>query len=356
MTAVLIHNSGIGTTVGARNWRATIETAASYRDPARARTLTAGELRTLEELHPEGRAQFWGTHRFYQDYMRRLAPGDVVIFAGLGKILGMGRVGLLTDNAALGDSLWAPHPAHGSYRYVYSLAPLALTQMPQVEFRARGGFTEKDDFRGLRFLDGARAAHVLAVFAREIPDPTVPGLSPLEQAIDEVRSYVAEDDRIAAELAQVRELEIEVRSTGATHVAARAATVMHRGENLLVHAYAASLPPGTRWCRFETPAGVTDLDVFLARRHELVEAKSSPGRASVRQALAQLLDYAPALGEIRPDRLAALFPAEPDASAVALLHRYGASCIYRTSAGAFDRVDAPADAQRLVASLWHTAR
>lgn len=361
MTAVLIHNSGIGTTVGARNWRATIETAASYRDPVRARTLTAGELRTLEELHPEGRAQFWGTHRFYQGYMRRLAPGDGVIFPGRGKIVGMGRVGLLTDNVALGDSLWSPHPKHGSYRYVYSLAPLALMDMPQVNFRRRGGFTKNDVFRGLRLLDGPRAAQLLAAFAAEIPAPTAASLSPLEQAIDEVRSYEAEDDRVADELpGDPTELPIEDPSGARVVVGPRAGYEMRRGESLLVKAYVAWL--GERAVgtfRMRTPAGVTDLHIRWAGEregeHELVEAKSSTDRVYVRQALAQLLDYAPSLG--RPvSCISALFPSRPDADSIALLHRYGVSCVFRTPDGSFARVDAPADSQRVVASLWETGR
>jgi len=353
VTAVLIHASGIHLTPGRRNWEHTIERAVDFRVGPLAKSLAPWERAELERLHPDGGAQFWGTHSYYSAQVARLAAGDVVVFTGNGRVLAVGRIGLLTDNAALADALWPRHPRHGSYRHVYSLAPLDFVEIPYPEFRTRGGFGVADDFRGLRVLTDARADEILAEFTDEIPLPVdAPTLSPVEQELRDVQVYEEADAALEADLSWVHELRIETLSTGDSLVRPRAASTIHRGENLLVHHYAQSLAPTARCCRYTTQVGVTDLDVFLDGRHELVEAKSSAARLCVRQALAQLLDYAPSLGEEKPDSLAALFPSRPDETAVELLRRYGVACIYREATGHFTRLDAPPAASQAVSALW----
>ncbi len=275
---------------------------------------------------------------------------DVVVLTGSGRILGFGRVGLATTNAALGDALWPHrHPTQGSYRHLYSLAPFVPADLPLTGLRDAG----VKWFQTPRYFDYARADTIFATFSTEIP-PAVdtPALSPVEREMQEVQEYEAADDAVARDLSWVHELEIEVLSVGAVPVRARTSSVMHRGENLSVHAYVASLHPVARRRRYMTSAGVTDADAFLDGRHELVEAKSSAGRIHVRQALAQLLDYAPALGDRKPHSLAALFPSRPDDSAIDLLHRYGVTCIYRTARGSFERLEAPGSAGQAIARLW----
>ena len=353
MTAVLIHPSGIHLSQGRRNWEHTIERTVGFRVGRVANALVPWERAELDRYHPDGGAQFWGTHSYYSAQVARLAAGDVVVFTGKGRVLALGRIGLLTDNAALADALWPRHPRHGSYRYVYSLAPLNFVNIPYPEFRTRGGFGVADDFRGLRVLTDARADGILTEFLDEVPLPVdAPTLSPVEQELRDVQAYEEADAALEEDLSWVHELRIEILSTGDSSVRPRAASTMHRGENLLVHHYAQSLAPTARCCRYITQVGVTDLDVYLAGEHELVEAKSSAARVHVRQALAQLLDYAPSLGEEKPDSLAALFPSRPDETAVELLRRYGVACIYREAAGHFTRLDAPRSASQAVSLLW----
>lgn len=381
MTAVLIHPSGIGNAVGLRNWRNTIESPVSFRAGRVAAALTAMERATLDSLHPAGRAPIWGAHRFHQERMEKLRQGDVVVFTGKKLAHAFGRIGLITDNAALGDALWARHPEHGSYRYVYSLAPIVARELGQPSFRRRGGFGPRDDFRRLRVLTGAEADAFVAEFAVETPDargsepgsarrgpeprlpehdrsapgqtppPPAPDPSPVESEWEAFSQYASDDEAVARDLSRVRELPIEVRSRGDTVVRARAASTMHRGESLLVHDYIASLPSAATWFRHNLDIGVTDLGVRHAGRLELVEAKSSVKRTHVRQALGQLLDYAPAL-ENPPDVLTVLLPSAPDESIVRFLHRYGVDCVHRGSDGQYVRRPAPAAPMAAVASLW----
>ena len=257
--------------------------------------------------------------------MRQILPRNPVSGHAGVTHLGFGRIGLLTDNAALGDALWPPHPDHGSYRHVYTLAPLHLSEMTQTEFRQRGGFGPRDDFRGLRLLTGTAADAFLAAFAREIP-PASDG-SPAERALQEVKAYEEADTAVAHDLRWVQELTIETISLADTRVRQRPESTMHRGENLLIHDYVRTLPKSAIWRRYITPAGVTDLDVHLGGVHELLEAKSSAERGHIRQALAQLLDYAPALVGNTPDVRTVLVPSRPTESAVSLLHRYGVNCV-----------------------------
>lgn len=356
MNAVLIHPSGVGNSAGARNWQNTIERPVNFRGGRIAAVLSAGEQSTLDRLHPDGAAPFWGTHRFHEARVAQLEPGDVVAFTGKKLVLGFGRIGLLTDNARLGDLLWPQHPEHGSYRFVYSLAPIVFADVPQSEFRSRGGFGEHDDFRRLRVLTGADAQEFLTEFAVEIPAPVGSATaSPVERRMQELHDYEEADTDVARDLSWVRTLPIEIRSVEDAPVRARPAAIMHRGENLLVHDYVQSLPRAARWCRYDTPAGVTDLDVHLGAAHELVEAKSSTGRSQIRQALAQLLDYAPALGHNKPDVLTVLVPSRPSESAVELLHRYGIDCVFRSADGVYERLRAPAGPAVTVAGLWSTS-
>lgn len=348
VVAVLIHPSGMGNAEGARNWRNTIEQSVDFGAGAVRAALTPDEKVTLQRLHPEGTASFWGAHGRHGAQIGRLIEDDVVVLTGEGRIRGVGRAGLVTDNARLGDALWSRHPVHGSYRHVYSLVGLELVDMPLAGLREAGIRWFQTPLR----VDDARVDAVLEALADTVPEAIAAPASPVERELQEVQEYEAADEAVARDLNWVRRVDIEVRSSSDATVRARAAATMHRGESLLVHDYIATLQPNATWARFLTPVGVTDLDVWHGGEHELVEAKSSAGRTHVRQALAQLLDYAPALAAEPPDRLAALFPRRPNESAVALLHRYGVDCIYRADDGTYVRVAAPPATKASAAMLW----
>ena len=75
-------------------------------------------------------------------------------------------------------------------------------------------------------------------------------------------------------------------------------------------------------------------DVFTQQTKELVEAKGSARRDSVRLALGQILDYA---RYVKPDSLAVLLPVQPPEDMVTLLADYGVHCVYETDPGKFER-------------------
>jgi hypothetical protein len=126
-------------------------------------------------------------------------------------------------------------------------------------------------------------------------------------------------------------------------------TLLHRTEALLVKAYRATLAHGAS--RLRTPNGITDLYVTAADRRETVEAKRGADHRLVREALAQLLDYAPGCTE-PVTHLTALFPERPERAGVALLHRYGIDCLYRDLSGSFRRLEAPIENRDYLRTAW----
>lgn len=352
MTAVLVHPTGVGPgkAHATDHWQLTIESQVEFDSGAVAAALSEADRTELDAWHPAGHARFWGTHDKNGWAVERLVAGDVVILTGQRRVKAFGRVGHVTRNAALGRALW-PHPAPGGrvYSHVYSLAAFSPVDIPLADLREQAQIGPQFG-QWLRFLDGAEASRFLDLFGHSIPAPTRV-TSPVEAELRTLQDYDDADATLAADLSWVRELPIEVRALGDSPVRARRESLLHRGENLLVHRYLAGLPSAAIWCRYATEVGVTDLDVHMDGRHELVEAKSSAARTYIRQALAQLLDYAPSLGDLQPDVLTVLVPSRPPESAIALLHRYGVDCLFLDD-GVPVRVRAPEARAAAMAALW----
>lgn len=290
---MLVHPTGVSpTNAEAReHWQATIETPVDFRAGAVAAALTDDDRRALERAHPDGRARFWGTYGRHGSIVRRLTPGDIVVLTGTGQVTGVGRAAFTTQNAALGNALWRNRPREGSYLHVYSMEPFAHAAAPLAGLRDAGAAW----FQTPYYIDDHRTTSIIASYP-ELVAPLLEDETASEALFRTAQEYEDADDAVATELSWVREMAIEVVSAGDDRVSARPATTLHRGENLLVPDYVSRLPRAARVRRLLTAVGTTDIDVRVGGRHELVEAKSSAARHHVRQALAQLLDYATALG------------------------------------------------------------
>lgn len=347
--SVLVHPTGVSAAnAEARDhWDVTIETTVDFRSGRAGQALTDAERQVLDDLHPEGRTRFWGTYSRHGSQVRRLATGDIVVFTAARRIQGLGRVGLVTENAALGSALWKHPPREGAYLHVYSVGPYVPADEPLNGLRDAG----LSWFQTPTYIDDHRAAMILDTYADQL-EPLLDWAGPVEGAVRAAVQDDAADAALAVELTWVKEIAIEVATVGDVPVSARAAGTMRRGESLLVHDFVGRLPPGAKVRRLVTAVGTTDVDIWHDERHELVEAKSSADRHHVRQALAQLLDYATAPGVEPPDVMTALFPRRPDDSAVALLHRYGVDCVHRSSDGDYVRTAAPVENVTLVRELW----
>jgi hypothetical protein len=338
VTQVVIQPS-YGRPASQRRWRDTLGKLVPFGEPGYLRFLTEEQQARLLAMHPAGRARFWGATSTHDKNMGRLATGDVVLFTGLRHVRAVGEVGSSFRNRPFADRLWVPDPGSGGWSNVYSLLTFELVSIPYEEVWRLPGFKEGDNFVGLRFLDEQRGRDVLdglRIQTRTSAEQDARG----EQAV--IDALHAKTLIIASEAVHTSETSYERRP---------GTTIVHRAEALLVTEYEETLT-GVSVKRTRTPAGVTDLYVTGPDRVEVIEAKSGCDRRFVRQALGQLLDYAPH-SPAPVSRLAALFPARPAAADIALLHRYGIDCIYRTEPKVFERREAPAEARTHMQQLWH---
>lgn len=337
MVQVVIQPS-FGNVDAQRHWADTIAQEISLTDAGLRSTFSPDQIVALESLHPAGKARFWGAVSSHDTRMDGLATGDIVLFTGKKHVRGIGEVGVSFRNSRTADVLWTPHEDRGSYHNVYSLRSFQETLIPYEEIWALPGFNHGDNFMGTRFVTDERANYLLEGL----------GIHPTTEAVRESMRETA----LAQELA---------RATGATVIPGEAfnvsstsyetparTTLVRRSESLLVANYTAHL--GIEHERTSTPVGLTDLYMPTeSGGHALIEAKSSVSRRHVREAVGQLLDYAPHCPDVT--EMAILLPERPDHQTIDYAHRYGIDIIYRTPAGSFDKAQAPAETRTAILGL-----
>lgn len=312
-------------------------------DPLRS-TLSEVELAGLMARNPEGRARFWGTYPPNYPRIRQVSEGDYVLFTGQSRVWAIGEMGYRFDNRNFASALWPSQPDKGVYEHVYALSRFEPVSVSYADVNRALGNKLGNNFQQMTVVSGRRADDL--VEALRLDPPSI--------AADE---HLRADERLAELLAPETGARWSLDPVEAVHATSTAVTVpaseriMRRGEGSLVVAYVESLTGAVRCGRSRTDAGVTDLQIHHEDRTELVEAKAASSREYVRQALAQLLHYAPSL-EPRPDVASALFPDRPAEDDVQLLHRYGIDCIFRTGAGAYERLSAPGKHRALLRSFW----
>ncbi|MFF7638331.1 hypothetical protein ACFZB9_35060 [Kitasatospora sp. NPDC008050] len=339
MTVVAIQPS-YGNPAARRHWKDTLDQEVHFAGPSHTDTLTPDQRTALLEVHPTGKARFWGATKAQDKKMQRLRAGDVVLFTGGNHVRGVGEVGVTFRSAAFADTMWSQDPKHGSWHNVYSLARFQPTQIPYTEIWDLPSFNPNDNFMGLRILQGAQAEEVLEGLGIETAAAALE-LTALESAV--AAALDAGTQIIATENLHTQET---------TYQRDARPVLVRRAEALLVREYTTSISrPDVLIQRLQTPAGITDLHVTGPDGTEIVEAKRSADHRFVREALAQLLDYAPHSPE-PADRLTGLFPSRPADREVALLHRYGIDCVFRTTPGDFERSAAPTDARDHMRKAW----
>lgn len=93
---------------------------------------------------------------------------------------------------------------------------------------------------------------------------------------------------------------------------------------------------GRQAIRIPGELGVLYTDLYDHSTHELIEAKASAYRDSVRAGLGQLFDYA---RFVEHERRSLLLPTAPRPDLLELLRAHGCGCIWETDRGRFDRLD-----------------
>jgi hypothetical protein len=324
-----------------RHWADTIDRYVDFTESRYDSLLTADQRSELRRLHPEGRARFWGATATHDKKLADVAAGDVVLFTGQNRVRAIGAVGALFRNRALADLLWPPRKGAAGWHTVYSLTDLVPSDIPYAELNAAIGYRPTHVFPGQMVLRGDKARSVLEEF---MITPTVEEDTAPEPATrtDDPR------DRDVIRIAAAEELR--------THRTAYRRTgrliVVDRREAELVRDYRRFIRGRVRLAeRFRCPSGWSDLYVEAEDGPEVIEAKSTADHDHVRQALAQLLDYAPYSPQ-PAERLAGLFPQRPHSRDVEMLHRYGIDCVHRDAAGGFRRLPAPDGRRAVMREIW----
>ncbi|WP_344392142.1 hypothetical protein [Streptomyces vastus] len=325
-----------------RHWTDTVEEPVDFTARRYGGLLASEERASLLTLHPEARARFWGATPAHDSKFADVTTGDVVLFTGQNRVRAIGEVGAIFRNRAFADRLWPPVPGGQSWHTVYSLLDLVSADIPYTELNASIGYKPTHKFPGQMVLRGDKARAVLEDFM------ITPGTEwdTVSQPLVRQRLDARERDAIRVAAAE----ELRTRRTG--YQRTRRLIVVDRYEAELVRTYRQYLADrGQTAERFFCPAGVSDIYVEAAGGAEVIEAKSTPRHAHVRQALAQLLDYAP-YSPSPARHLAGLFPEAPELEDIDLLHRYGIDCIYRQSPGGFRRLPAPEERRALMSGIW----
>ncbi|TDC60915.1 hypothetical protein [Streptomyces hainanensis] len=340
MVRVLISPS-YGSPETRRHWADTVDQEVSFTERRLDEQLTTRQRRSLIECHPEGRARFWGATATHDARMADVARGDIVFFTGQNRVRAVGEVGVIFRNREFADLMWPPTPDGRSWHIVYSLLDLVPAEFPYQDLNRVLGYKEAHTFPGQMVVRGERARKVLDEFM------ITPGTGEVEPG----ETPPSPSEEMPPASARVVPLE-EGRTRRADYHRSGRLVVVERRESQLVAEYRRHLETqGRHPSRYRCSAGVSDIYLPDAKEPELIEAKSQAGHHHVREALGQLLDYAPH-SPLPLARLAGLFPVRPAAADTALLHRYGIDVIHREAPEGFQRLPAPDENRSLMRRAW----
>ncbi|MEU4807507.1 hypothetical protein [Actinosynnema sp. NPDC023587] len=321
-----------------RHFHDTIEGWVSFADEERGALLTEEQRNGLSTLHPSGVAHFWGATAGHSAMMAELKRGDVVLLTGDKKVKACGEVGYRFVNQAFADELWRNEGDEESFLHVYSLLNVRPIERPKVDLVTLCGYKANYDLPGQRFLRAHDVDKVLLEFGitTGVADAALEEM--VEQHIDAVRGSWT----TPVELAHVDRI---------TRVTEASTTVTDRVESGLVQLYQRFCAP-EQLRAFRTDSKLrADLYRHDGTEVEIIEAKSLATHGKVREAVAQLLDYA---GH-SPDpvtRLAGLFPGRPAPDSLAYLHRVGIDCIFLADDGTFVREPAADSRRAHMLQVW----
>ncbi|MFI5942470.1 hypothetical protein ACIBCB_19755 [Streptomyces uncialis] len=335
LAARLLVSPAFGSAESRRHWKDTLDQPVPFTEPRYAQRLTDGQLGRLKELHPDGRARFWGATSRHDGKMEKVSTGDVVLFTGKNHVRAIGEIGAIFQNSSFADVMWPPNMGGESWRTVFSLRQFGLAEVPYTTLSTLLGYKSNFQYPGQLVLSGERAR------------------AAIDGLLVTTRTALEEAGAVESSCT-LRELAVERQHTRSKTVERVAQRVLfNREESALVIEFCGTLTDTTTK-RFASAAGICDILLDGPDGRELIEAKSRVERSYVREALAQLLDYARYVpGEV--GRLTALFPQPLEPKERNLLHHYGIDIIHRLAPGVFERVPAPGQAREQMRGVWESS-
>ncbi|ANZ34903.1 hypothetical protein BBK82_01220 [Lentzea guizhouensis] len=208
-------------------------------------------------------------------------------------------------------------------------------ERPKQELLSLEGFSPKDPLTGQRLVRSECVPRVLRAF--NISTSVAEAM--LEATIAETLER------------RSRVIPVEgVHKNKFTRTTATSVSTAHRVESALVLEYQ-NFCDSHRLQSFVTSSGRrADLYRDDVEGVEVIEAKSLASHEKLREAVAQLLDYAP--HSPKPvTRLTGLFPQSPDQEGMAFLHRLGIDVVY-FDGETFIRSPAPDARRRYMVPVW----
>lgn len=324
------------------NWKKTMDVAIHYQDQPYREALTSEQLSGLRSVHVADQANFWGATAFHDSWMPRVRVGDIVLFAWNHKIRAIGEVGYAFRNQGFADLLWKGDDSTASFVNVYSLLSFADSDfsyelLPEPIRPAPG--------------QGPRPGRL--VEDDDLVDKIIDEFG-IETSSAKSWEEEAEEDYGPGLLADSIVRELEKHRSGHRRAAGGTQPIaVGNVESALVHEYV-EWDKGHSFQRFSCSAGVTDLHTEDDGKVNLFEAKGGNSTKRVREAVAQLLHYAPYSNK-PVARLTALFPDQPKPADVAYLHRLGIDCVFRVAPHQFNRKEAPVDRRAYMEPVWNDA-
>ncbi|SES27183.1 hypothetical protein [Actinokineospora terrae] len=214
-----------------------------------------------------------------------------------------------------------------------------MVERPKSDLAVLCGYAPNYDFPGQRFLRGSDVDKVMVEFG-------------IEPALLQERAEEATEERIGR-LMTSRVTPVEKFTTRTVPRTTNASeSLTQRVEAVLVELYQRVLSTEKfSALRVDGLALRADLYREAGDEVEIIEAKSSATHRKVREAVAQLLDYA--VYSPRPvTTLTALFPELPGEHSLDLLHRVGIDCVSLADDGSFARLPASPAQRRRMLPVW----
>jgi hypothetical protein len=321
-----------------KRFQDTIVNWVNFQDTELASSLDDEDLAGLSRLHPEGVARFWGARARHDRVMARISTGDVVLLTGENKIKAVGEIGYLCRNEAFADKLWERDQHGDSFVHVYTVANVRHIECPKQDLLSLPGFSPRDPLTGQRLVKPECVPDILRVFD-------------IRTSLLEAEQETSIAERLLRR-ALSRVTDVERRHIDSFQVVRKGdVATARRVESALVAEYQYQCRP-EQFRSFENEGIRVDLYRENGDEVEVIEAKSLATTQKVREAVGQLLDYAP--HSLRPvTRLTGLFPERPTEPSVRFLHRIGIDCVYLHD-DVFVREAAPTARREHMLRVWRT--
>jgi hypothetical protein len=104
-----------------------------------------------------GGVRVWGVTPSGESRWNRIQPGDLVLFAGQGRLFDSAQVIARTHSWSLADELWGDDDDGRRWEFIYFTTPLDSQDIPYEEFNSIVGYKSNYFPRGFSVLDAHRS-------------------------------------------------------------------------------------------------------------------------------------------------------------------------------------------------------